>query len=143
LKSDALFLKKNRAINMKNMQSMFSLMLLFAVYCYAQTDTTNSFKIRGMLPWHNFLSGPTAWNLDDYKNYLDDLQKRDINFVGFHNYTGGGQRYATYVEPMIKIQYKNILPEAYLDNSLSARWGNTPMRISDFAFNSSTKFQKY
>ncbi len=126
---------------MKNIQSIFFLMLLFAVCYNAQTETTNSFKIRGMLPWHNFLSGPTAWNLEDYKNYLDDLQKHDINFIGFHNYTGGGQRYAPYVEPIIKIKYKNILPEAYLDNSLTSRWGYTPMKIANFAFNSSTKFQ--
>ena len=25
------------------------------------------FTIRGTLPWHNFLSGPTAWNKDDYQ----------------------------------------------------------------------------
>ena len=25
------------------------------------------FNIRGVLPWHNFLSGPTGWNLEDYR----------------------------------------------------------------------------
>jgi len=130
-----------KVCGMKNILKAFTVLILCIRFLYAQTETTDSFKIRGMLPWHNFLSGPTAWNLDDYKNYLDDLQKHGINFIGFHNYTGGGQRYATYVEPIIKIQYKNILPEAYLDNSLTSRWGYTPMKIADFAFSSSEKFQ--
>jgi hypothetical protein len=43
----------------------------------------------------------------------------------------------TYVEPMIRIAYKSILPEAFLDNSLTARWGYEPLAIKDFAFNTS------
>ena len=53
-----------------------------------------AFEIRGTLPWHNFLSGPSAWNEADYRAYLDDLKARDLNFVGFHCYTGGAERYA-------------------------------------------------
>jgi hypothetical protein len=98
------------------------------------------FHIRGVLPWHNFLSGPSAWNLDDYRKYLDDCRRMEINFIGFHNYTGGGQRYVTYVEPMIKIAYKGIVPDAYLDNSLTARWGYTPLSTKDFAFNTGSLF---
>ena len=96
------------------------------------------------MPWHNFLSGPTGWNLSDYISYLDELKQRNnINFVAFHNYTGGGERYAGYVEPMIKIQYKNILPQAFFDNSMTERWGYTPMKISEFAFQSSSAFLMY
>lgn len=98
------------------------------------------FPIRGVLPWHNFLSGPSAWNLEDYERYLDDCKAKEINFIGFHNYTGGGQRYVTYIEPLIKIEYKNILPDAFLDNSLTARWGYEPRAINDFAFNSTRLF---
>ena len=98
------------------------------------------FNIRGVLPWHNFLSGPTGWNLEDYRNYLDECQQYGINFIGFHNYTGGGERYATYVEPMIKIEYKDILPQAYFDNSLTARWGYLPMKVKDYAFGTDRAF---
>lgn len=98
------------------------------------------FNIRGVLPWHNFLSGPTSWNLEDYRNYLDECQQYGINFIGFHNYTGGGERYATYVEPMIKIEYKDILPQAYFDNSLTARWGYLPMKVKDYAFGTDRAF---
>ena len=44
------------------------------------------FNIRGVLPWHNFLSGPTGWNLEDYRDYLDECQQYGINFIGFHNF---------------------------------------------------------
>jgi hypothetical protein len=93
------------------------------------------FAVRGVLPWHNFLSGPSAWNLEDYEKCPDDCKQKQINFIDFHCYTGGGQRYVTYVEPIIKITYKNILPDAFLDNSLTARWGYEPLPIRDFAFN--------
>ncbi len=118
--------------------TLFALFTAVAVTVDGQTrHATHSFPIRGVLPWHNFLSGPSAWNIEDYEKYLNDCKDERINFIGFHNYTGGGQRYVTYVEPMIKIEYKNILPEAYLDNSLTARWGYEPLRIKDFAFNTS------
>ena len=104
------------------------------------THTPQPFAIRGVLPWHNFLSGPSAWNLPDYEKYLDDCKGKQINFIGFHCYTGGGQRYVNYVEPMIKIEYKNIIPEAFLDNSLTARWGYEPLSVRDFAFKTAGLF---
>jgi hypothetical protein len=99
------------------------------------------FEIRGVLPWHNFLSGPTAWNEDDYREYLDDCQKNGINFIGFHNYTGGGERYFNYVEPMVRIQYKNVLPDARFDDGSTARWGYLPMKVKDFAFGTGSLFK--
>jgi hypothetical protein len=106
---------------------------------HAQTAPA-PFAVRGVLPWHNFLSGPSSWDLGDYEKYLDQCSAKKINFIGFHNYTGGGQRYATYVEPMIRIAYKNVLPEASFDNSLTARWGYAPRRVGDFAFGTARLF---
>ena len=105
----------------------------------AQND---SFAVRGVLPWHNFLCGPTSWNLSDYKKYLDQCKAGGINLVAFHTYSGGGERYVNYVEPLIKIQYKNVLPEAMLDNGSSARWGYLPMKIKDYAFGTSRLFKE-
>ncbi len=119
--------------------SLFVLTIWFSI-CSAFSQTNHSFEIRGVLPWHNFLSGPSAWNEKDYEKYLDECAAQGINFIGFHNYTGGGERYATYVEPMVKISYKNILPTAYFDNSLTARWGYLPLQVKDFAFGTSEKF---
>ncbi len=100
----------------------------------AQTSTVTPFAIRGTIPWHNFLSGPTVWNEEDYRAYLDDMAARKFNFVGFHCYTGGAERYAPYVEPIIRMEYRNVVPVAGFDTSLTARWGYRPMPIRDFAF---------
>ncbi len=104
------------------MKKTFVFILLFgiAAWSYAQ-----SFEIRGVLPWHNFLSGPTGWNEKDYEKYLDECRQNGINFIAFHNYTGGGERYFNYVEPMVKIQYKKVLPRrmAFFNNSIPALSG--------------------
>ena len=96
------------------------ILLCLPFYLFAQ----DQFEIRGVLPWHNFLSGPTSWNIEDYQKYLDECERNGINFIGFHNYTGGGERYATYVEPMIKIEYKDILTDP-----------NEPIRLNKFLAN--------
>lgn len=117
---------------------------LFFLFCFllkGKTQQTGSFHIRGVLPWHNFLSGPSAWNLEDYRKYLDTCAKAGINFIGFHNYTGGGERYATYVEPMIKMKYNGLVPAASFDNSSTARWGYYPMKLRDFAFGTAGAFK--
>ncbi len=97
-------------------------------------------QIRGTLPWHNFLSGPTAWNEADYRHYLDKMQSLGMNFIGFHCYTGGAERYAPYVEPMIRIEYRNVVPLTGFDTSVTARWGYRPLEIKDFAFNTGQLF---
>lgn len=98
------------------------------------------FSIRGTLPWHNFLSGPTAWNEADYRAYLDEMAAKKLNFIGFHNYTGGAERYAPYVEPMIRMSYRGVVPEAGFDTSLTARWGYRPLAVQDFAFGTDKLF---
>lgn len=128
---------------------MKTLSTLFLLFCCAVTllsaqhtdSNSSSFEIRGVLPWHNFLSGPTAWNAEDYKDYLDWCHELGVNLVIFHNYTGGGERYVNYVEPMIRIQYKNILPHAEFDHSGTSRWGYLPMKVEDFAYGTSELFE--
>lgn len=64
-------------------------MKIFQFILLLLTTTTlvsaQPFEIRGVLPWHNFLSGPTAWNREDYEAYLDECGRNGINFIGFHN----------------------------------------------------------
>lgn len=103
-------------------------------------ETESPFSIRGTLPWHNFLSGPTAWNFDDYKAYLDRIAESNMNFVGFHCYTGGAERYVNYVEPLIRVEYLNVLPEARFDTSITARWGYSPLTTDAFVFGSRRLF---
>lgn len=115
---------------------------LLALWCNATASASSgpAFTVRGTLPWHNFLSGPTAWNEEDYEQYLNRLQELGLNFVGFHCYTGGAERYAPYVEPMICIEYRNVVPQAGFDTSLTARWGYRPLAAKDFVFGASKLF---
>ncbi len=108
----------------------------------SQDPPDRGFRIRGTLPWHNFLSGPTAWNKDDYERYLDGMRDLKLNFIGFHCYTGGAERYAPYVEPMIRMEYRDVVPAASFDTSLTARWGYRPLAVSDFAGGTASKFAR-
>jgi hypothetical protein len=114
----------------------FVVLLSVLLLGWSRTARTGdgAFKIRGVLPWHNFLCGPSAWNEADYRAYLDRMKELDLNFIGFHCYTGGAERYATYVEPMIRIAYRNVLPEAGFDTGMTARWGYRPLAFKEFAF---------
>jgi len=115
---------------------LFSAFLLAFACGYSNTDVAAAepFAIRGTLPFHNFLCGPSAWNEEDYRHYLDGMKAQGLNLVVFHNYTGGAQRYHTYVEPMIRVTGYDVLPEATFDTSFTARWGYRPMKVRDFAF---------
>jgi hypothetical protein len=54
----------------------------------ADLDASRSpvFRIRGSLPWYNFLNSPTTWDLEDYQAFFDSMTKMGMNFVGFHSY---------------------------------------------------------
>lgn len=112
------------------------ILFFMSLLAISGVSSAEGFKVKGVLPWHNFLCGPSAWNIEDYEEYLDKCAQNGINFIGFHNYTGGAERYATYVEPMIKIEYENIVPHAFFDNSSTSRWGALPIEKEDFAYGS-------
>lgn len=44
------------------------------------------FRIRGSLPWYNFLDSPTTWDRDDFRYYCDQMARMRNNFIGFHSY---------------------------------------------------------
>ncbi len=44
------------------------------------------FKIRGNLPWFNFLNSPTTWNPQDYKTFFAQMAKQKANLIDFHAY---------------------------------------------------------
>ncbi|MBI1386832.1 MAG: hypothetical protein GC154_00100 [bacterium] len=127
-------------MNNRNRIVFFALSCFLAVstpVCRASEDV---FSIRGTLPWHNFLSGPSAWNLEDYQDYIDAMAGLGMNFIGFHCYTGGAERYVSYVEPTIRVQYMNVLPCAEFDTSMTSRWGYSPLYTTQFAFNTGKLF---
>ena len=50
-------------------------LFIAACCCLASAGfAAEPFEIRGVLPWHNFLCGPTAWNKADYEVYLDNCK---------------------------------------------------------------------
>ncbi len=124
------------------MRAMIQGLILACLWATVAVEAAESpFKIRGTLPWHNFLCGPTAWNESDYVVYLDRLKALDLNYVTFHCYTGGAERYASYVEPLVAVTYRDVLPLATLDTSLTARWGYRPLKVRDFAFGTDRLFK--
>jgi hypothetical protein len=100
----------------------------------APAPPATPFAVRGASPWHNLLSGPTAWNDGDYEAHLDRLKELGLNLVAFHCYTGGAERYAPYVEPMVRISYRDVVPLASFDTSLTARWGYRPLLVEESPF---------
>jgi hypothetical protein len=64
----------------------------------------------------------------------------DLNLLVLHCYTGGARRYVNYVEPMVRVEYRGVLPEAAFDTSLTARWGYRPLRVSEFVFGTGSLF---
>ena len=44
------------------------------------------FRIRGNLPWFNFLNSPTTWNPQDYKTFFAQMAKQKANLINFHAY---------------------------------------------------------
>jgi hypothetical protein len=55
--------------------------------------------LRGSLPWFNFMMGPTGWNVDDFKSYVDQLAKLRYNFLNFHFYSH---------DPFLSFIYKGV-----------------------------------
>ncbi len=114
---------------------MFRLTGWMLLFTFSSVLAQEAFKIRGTLPWHNFLCGPTGWNEEDYEHYLDRLAEMDMNFIGFHCYTGGPTVHALYVEPLVKVSYLGETPVATFDRTDVARWGNRSMLLDEFPEN--------
>lgn len=82
------------------------------------------FPVRGALPWYDFLCGPSTSNLIDYQRYIDQLLKLRYNCFTLHFYS---------YEPFLHFTWNGAMQHrAYLDTSATHRWGNRPMRTSDF-----------
>ncbi|MBP5273912.1 MAG: hypothetical protein ILO36_03130, partial [Abditibacteriota bacterium] len=90
------------------------------------------FAKRGLLPWHNFLDGPTAWDPEDYRAYIDDLVRTGGNIVAFHTYDS--EPFAAYKENGRYLMGSRLL------SSASSVWGTVPAPASGFAFGTGRLF---
>lgn len=98
------------------------------------------FATRGLLPWYDFLSGPSAWNLRDYKLYVDRMVRMGLNFLGLHVYSNGPVTRSMGAEPFLSFRYHGVGHDTALDTTQTARWGYLPMRTSDFAYGTDRYF---
>lgn len=125
------------------MRPLLATLSLILLHGFLAAAEPSPFRVRGTLPWHNFLSGPSAWDEEDYAKYLDHLKSLGLNYVAFHCYTGGAERYVPYVEPIIRMEYRDVVPQAGFDTSLTARWGYRPLRLSEFPFDTARLFPQH
>lgn len=99
-----------------------------------------AFATRGLLPWYDFLSGPTAWNLPEYKLYIDRMVRIGLNFLGLHVYSTGSVNRSGGAEPFLSFSWRGIGHDGYLDTTQTARWGYQSMRTSEFAYGTGEVF---
>jgi len=105
------------------------------------------FKIRGILPFHDFPEGPDWWSLDEYKAILAQLPKLKMNFIGFHTYPQG----AVGPEPTVWIGLPQDLndkgqvifgyPARHFTNH-NGTWGYASRSISNYDFGVSQLFAR-
>lgn len=92
-------------------------------------------QVRGVLPWYNFFNSPTAWNIEDYRFFIDQLAKSRNNFLGFHSYD---------YEPFCAYRNREgkLTAGAPLNNTSQPTWGSVSMKTSEFAFGTGAYFAK-
>lgn len=106
-------------------------------YAISKLDETRKpvFKVRGVLPWYNFFDSPTAWNIEDYRSFIDQLAKSKNNFLGFHSYDH--EPFCAYPDA----DGKMVAGEP-LVSTAQPTWGTAPMPTSDFAPTARGYFEK-
>ena len=89
---------------------------------------------RGLLPWHDFLNGPSAYGFEEFRRYLDQMLKMRMNTLVLHNYSRG-YRSADINEPFLQFTHDGVGFDGFLDTSVdNVRWGLAPTRADDLAF---------
>ncbi|WP_285705339.1 malectin domain-containing carbohydrate-binding protein [Microtetraspora sp. NBRC 16547] len=95
-----------------------------------------SVEHRGLLPWHDFLNGPSAYGLEDFQRYIEQMSKMRMNTLVLHNYAGG---YPTedINEPFMSFTCQGQGYDGHLDTSVdNQRWGLATSYADDLAFDS-------
>jgi hypothetical protein len=103
------------------------------------------FRLRGILPFHDFPEGPDWWNLDDYRAVVAQLPKLRLNFLGLHTYPEGEAP----AEPTVWIGTQNDVgragrvrfayPASYYTTARQG-WGYEPKPTSSYSFGASALF---
>jgi hypothetical protein len=94
---------------------------------------------RGLLPWHDFLNGPSAYSLEDFQRYVNQLVKLRMNTLVLHCYQGGypGEDINEPFACAARDGDGHARYDAWLDTSVdNQRWGLAASRADDLAFGS-------
>ena len=97
------------------------------------------FRVRGILPFHDFPEGPDWWNEDDYLAYLGQLAKLRMNFIGLHTYPEGGvgPEPLVWIGPAEDIRADGAVASGYStfwhNTARAGTWGYSPMKTGEFA----------
>jgi len=87
-------------------------------------DRSPTVRLRGFMPYTDFLPGPTTWDLEDYVAVIDQAARLRLNLFSMHFYT---------FEPVGQFQFKGrARTEAFWDTSRTTRWHKRPGRLSEF-----------
>ncbi|UCD29200.1 MAG: hypothetical protein JSV03_01570, partial [Planctomycetota bacterium] len=89
-------------------------------------------KIRGVLPWYNFLNSPTTWDPQDHRAFVDQLIRLGANFVGFHTYDS--EPFGAYEEKGKMVKGGRLL------NTRSVMWNTQPTPTNRFGFGTDKLF---
>jgi hypothetical protein len=86
-------------------------------------DGSPAVRLRGFMPYTDFLPGPSTWDAEDYLAVLDRATRLRLNLFSMHFYT---------FEPVGQFTFKGRQrTEAFWDTSRTTRWHKRPGRISD------------
>jgi hypothetical protein len=86
------------------------------------------FKIRGLLPWPDFLNCITVYNREEHRAYLEAMLRMRFNTLGIHVYSGANQ----WTESFLSFEYAGVGHLAYTDTTATNRWGYIPEKTSRY-----------
>ena len=86
------------------------------------------FRVRGLVPWPDFLNCITTYNREEFRAYLEAMLRMRFNTLGIHVYSGKNQ----WAESFLTTEYGGVGAIAFTDTSATNRWGYLPERTSRY-----------
>jgi hypothetical protein len=90
------------------------------------------FRVRGLLPWPDFLNCVTVYNREDWRAYLEAMARMRFNTLGVHVYSSGKE----WTESFLSFEYGPTGHWAFTDTTATNRWGCLPERTERFGMGS-------
>lgn len=81
------------------------------------------FRVRGLVPWPDFLNCITVFNREELRTYLEAMVRMRFNTLGIHVYS---------TESFLTTEYGGVGTIAYTDTTATHRWNYLPERTSRY-----------